>query len=132
MRSLGLEEAVIFAGHASQQAMVTYYRHAALYVSMSEHEGFGKPLVESMYFNLPVLAYASTGVPDTLGGAGVLFHAKDFEALAELVDLLIYDPALRGRVLARQQERLRTFLAPAVRARWQHYLDEFTNGNTQP
>lgn len=132
VRSLGLEEAVIFAGHASQQAMVTYYRHAALYVSMSEHEGFGKPLVESMYFDLPVLAYASTGVPDTLGGAGVLFHDKHFEALAEVADLLIHDAALRGRVLARQQARLQSFLAPAVHARWQQYLDEFTNGSTQP
>jgi len=130
VRSLGVEDAVIFAGHVSEQAMVTYYRHAALYVSMSEHEGFGKPLVESMYFDLPVLAYASTGVPDTLGGAGVLFHDKHFEALAELVALLVHDQTLRGRVLTRQQERLRTFLSPAVHAQWQRYLDQFINGNS--
>lgn len=130
VRSLALEDAVIFAGHTSQPAMVTFYRHAALYVSMSEHEGFGKPLVESMYFDLPVLAYASTGVPDTLGGAGVLFHDKHFEALAELVDLLIHDPALRARVLARQRKRLHTFLAPTVHSNWQRYLEEFWNGNT--
>lgn len=130
VRSLGLEDAVIFAGHTSQPVMVTYYRHATLYVSMSEHEGFGKPLVESMYFDLPVLAYASTGVPDTLGGAGVLFHDKDFEALAELVDLLIHDQTLRARVLARQRERLQTFLAPAVHAQWQSYLDHFITGNS--
>ncbi|HQY93216.1 glycosyltransferase [Caldilinea sp.] len=129
VRSLGLQDAVIFAGHASQQAMVTYYRHADLYVSMSEHEGFGKPLVESMYFDLPVLAYASTGVPDTLGGAGVLFHEKNFEALAELADLLIHDQTLHAHILARQRARLHTFLMPAVRAQWQRYLENFWNGN---
>ena len=40
---------------------------------MSEHEGFGVPLVESMLMRVPVLAYAATAVPFTLGGAGVQF-----------------------------------------------------------
>lgn len=130
-QSLGLEDAVTFTGHVSQQAMVTYYRHAALYVSMSEHEGFGKPLIESMLLDLPVLAYASSGVPETLGGAGILFREKNFEAMAEFVDLLIQDIALRRKIIARQQVRAGAFLASAVRADWQRYLDSFWNGNNQ-
>src|SRR5262249_30873453 len=64
---LGLQEAVLFAGHISQADLVTYYGLADLYVSMSEHEGFGKPLIESMYLGLPVLAYGATAVRGTLG-----------------------------------------------------------------
>ncbi|RME35159.1 MAG: glycosyltransferase, partial [Thermoflexia bacterium] len=70
---LGLGDAVVFAGHVSQRDLVTYYRLADVYVSMSEHEGFGKPLIESMYLGVPVVAYAAAAVPETLGGAGVLF-----------------------------------------------------------
>lgn len=121
-RTLGLEEAVIFAGHVTQQEMVTYYRAADLFVSMSEHEGFGKPLIESMYLDLPVLAYASTAVPSTLGGAGVLFNHKDYEALAELVDLLVHDRALRGQLLAGQRQRVQAFLEPQVKAQLEGYL----------
>jgi glycosyltransferase involved in cell wall biosynthesis len=102
--------------------MLTYYRCADVYVSMSEHEGFGKPLIESMYCGLPVVAYASTAVPDTLGDAGILFHEKNYEALAELIDLLTRDAALRGRVIARQQERVQAFLEPQVRRRLAGYL----------
>jgi len=117
---LGLGESVIFTDHVSQRDMVTYYRLADVYVSMSEHEGFGKPLIESMYLGLPVLAYAAAAVPDTLGGAGVMFHEKNYEALAEVVDILVRDSHLRQRIMARQRERARAFLEPAVRQIWQN------------
>jgi glycosyltransferase involved in cell wall biosynthesis len=122
-RGLGLVEASVhFAGHVSQQDMVTYYRCADVYISMSEHEGFGKPLIESMYFGLPVLAYGSTAVPDTLGDAGILFYRKDYEALAELAALLLEEEPLRRRVIARQTRRVRAFLEPQVRRQWAGYL----------
>ncbi len=119
---LELGESVIFAGHVSQRDMVTYYRMASVYVSMSEHEGFGKPLIESMYLGLPVLAYAAAAVPDTLGGAGVMFHQKDYEALAEMVDILVRDSHLRQRLIARQRERAQAFLELQVRQRWMEFL----------
>lgn len=121
-QSLDLADQVIFAGHVSQAEMVNYFRQAHLYVSMSEHEGFGKPLIESMYCGLPILAYSSAGVPSTLGDAGVLFHRKDFPLLAELVDLLVKDQTLRQRLIARQRARVQAFLEPQVKQLWQNYL----------
>jgi L-malate glycosyltransferase len=120
--SLGLQESVIITGRVSQQDMLTFYRLADLYVSMSEHEGFGKPLIESMYLGLPVLAYASTAVPLTLGKASVLFHQKDFEALAEVVDIIIKDRSLRQRIVARQKQQVHTYLEPQVRQKLHELL----------
>ncbi|MFN8491954.1 MAG: glycosyltransferase [Caldilineaceae bacterium] len=120
--NLGLGDNVIITDHVTQAEMVTYFRTADLYVSMSEHEGFGKPLIESMYLGLPVMAYAATSVPSTLGGAGVLFHEKNYEALAEMVDWLIQDKELRQRIITRQRERVQAFLAPQVKQMWAQYL----------
>lgn len=117
-----LEDAVTITGHVSMQDMVTYYRCADLFVSMSEHEGFGKPLVESMNHDLPVLAYAATAVPLTLGDSGMLFTEKNFEALAELADLLIEQSPLRQSVIASQRTRLQAFLTPAVKTQFVAYL----------
>jgi len=119
---VGLGNRVCFLGHVSQRDLVTCYRLADVYVSMSEHEGFGKPLIESMYLGVPVVAYAAGAVPATLGGAGVLFRYKRFEALAELVDLIVRDSGLRMRLVERQRERVREFLEPRVRARWQKLM----------
>jgi len=120
---LGLYEAVHFAGHITRPDLLTaYYRAASVYVSMSEHEGFGRPLIESMYLRLPVLAYAEAAVPDTLGEAGLLFRQKNYEALAEVVDLLVRDQVLRARVILRQQQRAANFLVSNVRRRWEQVL----------
>lgn len=120
---LGLGDAVYMIGHVSQQDLVTYYKLADVYVSMSEHEGFGKPLVESMYLGLPVLAYAATAVPDTLGEAGVLFHKKDYAVIAEMAHLLVREKELRTRIIARQREQAQHFLEPAVHGIWKKHLE---------
>ncbi len=122
IRRLGLVGQVLLPGRVSDQDLVTYYRCADLFVSMSEHEGFCMPLIESMYLCLPILAYAATAVPGTLNGTGVLFHQKHYPALAELVDLLLADTGLRQRLVARQQERVQAFLAPAVRQTFRRHL----------
>lgn len=121
-KELGLEDAVIFTGHVSQRDMVTYYRLADVYVSMSEHEGFGKPLIEAMYLGVPVLAYAAAAVPDTLGDAGVLLRHKHYEAIAEFIEMLRTDEGLRSRLIDKQYRRAQDFLEPRVRQRWQEIL----------
>ncbi len=117
-------DGVTLTGKVSQQDMVTYYKTSDLLVSMSEHEGFGLPLIESMYLSLPVLAYGSTGVPYTMGDAGIQFYRKDYEALAELVKLLLQNGALRQRIIARQKERAQTFLEPEVRDQFRSLLQQ--------
>ena len=119
---LGLATAVTLTGKISQQDMLTYYRHADLYISMSEHEGFGKPLIESMYLGLPVLAYDATAVAGTLGDGGVLFREKNYEQLAELVDILIYNQDLRQRLIQRQKQRAQQFKESHVRQLFASYL----------
>jgi len=101
-----------------------YYRAADLYVSMSEHEGFGVPLIESMLLGLPVVAYGSTAVPETMGGAGIVFHRKEFEHLAELVAMIHEDASLRRRIIEKQHARVGHFLEPRVREQFFSYLEQ--------
>jgi len=93
-------------GRVSHGELVAVYRSGSVFVSMSEHEGFGVPLLEAMASDLPVLAYAAAAVPETLGGAGVAFDEKRFALLAELAVQLGTDPAVREPVLAGQRRRL--------------------------
>jgi glycosyltransferase involved in cell wall biosynthesis len=89
---------------------------------MSEHEGFCMPLIESMYLGLPVLAFDCTAIPGTLAGAGILFHDKNYPALAELVDWLLDQPALLERVIAQQRRRAAAFLPPTVKRQFVGHL----------
>jgi glycosyltransferase involved in cell wall biosynthesis len=120
---LGLADAVIFAGHVSDAALAAYYRGADVFVFMSEHEGFGVPLLECMRFGVPIIAYDSSAVPETLGGAGILVRSKRLPVVAELVHLLKTDSALRAQVTARQRERARDFAPELVVEQFRGYLD---------
>ena len=99
----------IFTGPVPDEELAVYYRTASVYISLSEHEGFCVPLLEAMAADLPVLAYASTAVPDTLGGAGVSFTPKDLEFAAELLCELAFNDRLRASVIAGQHRRLQDF-----------------------
>jgi glycosyltransferase involved in cell wall biosynthesis len=104
-----LNDRFIFTGPVPDQELAVYYRHAAVYISMSEHEGFCVPLLEAMAADVPIMAYSAAAVPDTLGGAGVQFAPKDFEYAAELLASLTFDDGLRARVIADQRRRLADF-----------------------
>jgi glycosyltransferase involved in cell wall biosynthesis len=114
---------VVFTGHVSHADLLACYARAHVFVSMSEHEGFGVPLVESMLTRLPVLAFDSTAVPFTLGGAGVLFSEKRLLEVAELAARLARPGAFRDAVLAGQDQRLAAFTPAAVEAALRGYLD---------
>jgi glycosyltransferase involved in cell wall biosynthesis len=104
-----LNERFVFTGPVTDEDLAVYYRRAAVYISMSEHEGFCAPLLEAMAMDVPVLAYAAAAVPETLNGAGVQFASKDMEHAAELLGALAFDETLRAQVIAGQRRRLQDF-----------------------
>jgi glycosyltransferase involved in cell wall biosynthesis len=101
-----------FTGPVPDEDLAAFYRWADVYVSLSEHEGFCVPLLEAMAADVPVLAYAAGAVPETMGGAGVLFAPKDLEFAAEMIGTLVYDRPVREKVIEGQRRRLEDF-APA-------------------
>ncbi len=109
-----LPDRVWFTGPVPDADLAAFYRWADVYVSLSEHEGFCVPLIEAMAADVPVLAYAAGAVPETLGGAGVLFSPKDLEFAAEMLATLVYDRAVRERVIEGQRHRLAHFGAERI------------------
>jgi glycosyltransferase involved in cell wall biosynthesis len=118
----------LFTGAVTDAELATYYRTARVYLSLSEHEGFCVPLIEAMAADVPVLAYASTAVPDTLGGAGVQFFPKDLEMAAELLAELTYNEALRDQVIGGQRRRLADFGDARIRRELDALLDMRSGG----
>lgn len=117
-RELKLEEHVEFAGQIDDAELLAYYQTAHLYWSASEHEGFGAPLVEAMWFDIPVLALAETAVPETLGNAGVLYDKDEpLAKVAERAYELTHNESLRRDVVEKQRLRRRDFTPEAVAPR---------------
>jgi glycosyltransferase involved in cell wall biosynthesis len=105
--ALGLAEHVHLPGAVGlREGLGGYYGASSLFLCLSEHEGFCIPLLEAMAFDLPVIAYRSTGVPYAMGGAGVLVNVKRYDLIAELIDLLLQDEERRCKLISGQHRRL--------------------------
>jgi glycosyltransferase involved in cell wall biosynthesis len=124
-QDLGLGEKIHFAGFATFRQLLTYYRQAQVYLCLSEHEGFCVPLVESMFFGVPVLAYLTGGIPETLGGAGIGLAEKNWEEIAELLARVVSDRPWREQIVAAQKERLKDLSLEANSARLKDLLAPF-------
>ena len=119
--SLGVSEHVVFAGHVSQSELNAYYQGCQVYLTLSEHEGFCKPLIESMHYGLPVIAHKTPAVAETLGPAGVLVTRKDCAAIAELVAVVSGDEDLRHRLVQTGLERAAQYgYAPVMQRLREH------------
>jgi glycosyltransferase involved in cell wall biosynthesis len=127
-----LKERFIFTGPVPDEELAVYYRHAAVYISMSEHEGFCVPLVEAMATDVPILAYAAAAVPETLGGAGVQFSPKDLEQAAELAGALVFDQDFRAGVIAGQRRRLQDFSEARTLGALTGVLESLQRGASPP
>lgn len=118
---------VIFTGHVSFAEMIAYYQIADLFLCMSEHEGFCVPLVEAMYFGVPVMAYDACAVPDTLGDAGVLLHSKDPLEAALAANRILTDTTLRREIIGQQRRRQQDFSYSNIRRQFEEQLNHFLN-----
>lgn len=110
-RRLGYKESqIIMTGHVPFNEMIAYYKLADAFVCMSEEEGFGMSLVEAMFYQVPVLAYESGAVPETLGGSGILLPTFQPDEIAEVLDTVIRNQTTRNQVIAGQQRRVEAFI----------------------
>ncbi len=110
---------IIFPGHISFRAILAYYSIASVFVCLSEHEGFCVPLVEAMYFRVPIVAYDCCAVSGTLGDAGLLLRDKKDELVAEAIKQSI------GRNNSdKQKEQLSTFDPKVIGEQLIKFIDQ--------
>lgn len=106
--SLGLKR-VIFTEFLSDAELNACYASADAFVCLSDHEGFCAPLLEAMVWDIPIFAKAAAAVPETLGGAGVVFGGDAPDVMAETMGRVLSDPVLSEAVIDRQRVRLAQF-----------------------
>jgi glycosyltransferase involved in cell wall biosynthesis len=121
-RTLGLDGAAEFTGTVGPARLVAAYRAAAAFVSLSEHEGFGVPLLEAMHFGVPIVAYDAAAVRETVGDAGVLLPRKDLAEAAEAIALVLEHREVRDALVAAGKQRLEEFAPDRVATRTREVL----------
>jgi len=111
---------VVFTEKVKDSELVGYYKVADVYLSMSEHEGFGLPLLEAMHFGVPVVAYSAAAIPETVGNGGILVDEKRYEKIAEIINEIVNNRNLHDYLVDAGRKRLMEF----SKSRWRKRAGE--------
>ena len=115
--ALDLGDRVELVGSVTDAEKVAHFRTADVYVSASEHEGFSVTLLEAMHHGVPIVAYASTAVPETLGRGGLCLPSKSPATLAAAVERVVRAGDLGAELVAAGRRRLADFDLAVTRQR---------------
>src|SRR6266404_7543995 len=115
---------VTFTGRVSDDALLDYYRKAAVYVQPSLHEGFGVGVAEAMRAGCVPVTTGAGALPEVTGECGVRLRAADPAEIAQAVQRALAYPdearsAIRARILekfpmSRRREQLEELIRPLM------------------
>lgn len=101
IRRTGLGGRVTLAGPVDEATLERLYEAADVFVSPSLFEGYGMVLAEAMARGLPLVASTGGAATETMPReAGIKVPPGDRRALADALQSVIADPALRRRLAA--------------------------------
>ena len=110
VEELHLSDVVHFVGYQTADDLLHLYNRADLLLHPSLHEGFSFTILEAMACGTPIVATATTSIPEAAGDAALYAGAPtDVEGLADCTRRIITDPQLSARLSQRAMARASQF-----------------------
>jgi glycosyltransferase involved in cell wall biosynthesis len=105
----GVAEDVRFLSWLSGEELEGLWALAEAFVFPSLYEGFGLPVLEAMARGVPVACSNASSLPEVAGDAALLFDPHQEPSIADALERLLAEPALREQLSARGLARVREF-----------------------
>jgi glycosyltransferase involved in cell wall biosynthesis len=116
-----------FTGFVADDDLPALYSLADIFAYPSHYEGFGIPVIEAMACGTPVVCANNSSLPEVAGQAALQVTATDLPALAEALDRLATDQALRQQAIEEGFRQARQFEWPAAARRLLEVYERLNN-----
>ncbi len=107
--TLNMRDHVHLTGFVDEADLPALYSAATCFAFPSLYEGFGLPVLEAMACDTPVVTSTVSSLPEVAGDAALLVDPYDTEAVAEAVERLVSQSALREDLQWRGREHIKRF-----------------------
>ncbi|WP_160044147.1 glycosyltransferase [Paenibacillus sp. USDA918EY] len=114
IHQFNLENNITFTKKISPEELKSYFLGCDIFLCLSEHEGFGVPLIESQYFNLPVVAISSSAVDETLGENQLVFDNFNDELIASAINLISNNKQTRDYLISKGKDNYNNRFSPKL------------------
>lgn len=91
--------------NVSDNDLYTVYHNAFVFVFPSLYEGFGIPILESMYSQCPVILGETSSFPEVAGDAGIYCDITNPIDIASKIEYLLFNPNYRKDIIEKGKQR---------------------------
>ena len=109
LRHRRVQERVLLLPYVTPSMLHALYNAARMVLHPSYHEGFGLPLIEAMAVGTPIVTSNVSAMPEVVGPAALHVSPADYLAIAEALQTLEHDEALREKLIAEGYKRQQLF-----------------------
>ena len=99
----GITSCVRWVSQISDVELKQEFQHSHVYLSLSDHEGFCVPIVESQLVGVPVVASDTAGMVDTMGADQIIVpkprSVDEYDLIAGVIHELTVNAHLRSQVV---------------------------------
>lgn len=111
------KEDVKWVGYMNVEELSKVIGGAYALVYPSLFEGFGIPILEALQCNVPCIVSNTSSMPEVAGAAALLVDPTDVQDIADKMQLIYKDEALRSKLISEAKEQVKKFS-------WQNSADK--------
>ncbi len=100
---------VQYFGYVSEEEKMALLQNATAFVWPSLYEGFGLPVLEAMAMGVPVVTSNVSSIPEITGDAALLVNPENVGEIAQAMERMMADTALREQLKTRGMHRAKEF-----------------------
>lgn len=102
-------EGIVLLDGVDEEDLTALVQGAAALCLVSVSEGFGLPLIEGMAAGVPTIASNVSCLPEVAGGASLLVDPYDVQSIANALQRVVSDEALRVELIEKGKQRAAVF-----------------------
>ena len=126
--NLQLNNRVIFLQGLTMNDLAALYQMAEVFVYPSLYEGFGIPIIESLYSKTPVITSEGGVFPEAGGDGAEYIKSSDHKALSEKLNMILSDRKYREDMIARGYKYADRFSDNNIAKEWIELYNRVVNG----
>ena len=112
---------ITIKGALTSEQLADTYTEADILLCMSEHEGFCIPVLESLYFDVPVLAYKIPALQELIDAEYLVPH-KNYKEIGDMLYKIEKNPEYRKKMLEDQKKILGKFESEEIKNKFMSFI----------